>query len=508
MPHRLALLLALFLAAAAGAQTPEPPPRPGHVPDGLVVTEHVIEIDDDTLRYRARTGTLAITGDDGRKTADFFFIAYDRLAAEGGEADTSRPVTFLFNGGPGSAAVWLHQGAVGPKVIALDETGRPLAPPRPLVVNPHTWLRFTDLVLIDPVGTGYSRAAEGVEARQFYGVESDIASVGQFIRRYLTEYSRWGSPKFLAGESYGTTRAAGLAEHLIDTEGIALNGIVLLSTVLDFATIQPGRNNLLPYALYLPSYTAVAHYHGKLPPPLQEMPLPELLPRVERWALSSYLSALARGGSLPSDQRDHVASRVAGLTGLNPGLVKEAGLRISPFVFQKELLDERPELVGRFDGRITGAALEPVSPYPAYDPSLSYYLPIYAAAFHRYVQSELGYESPLKYEILSDRVHPWDYGEDRQGYLETASRLRAAIAKQPFMRVMIASGLYDLATPYFAADHTIHHLDLPADLRDNVVQTYYPGGHMMYHEAASLQKLADDARRFYQETLSPSEPRP
>lgn len=478
------------------------------------LTEHEVVVREGTLPYRAIAANMLMKDEEGKTKATVFFVAYDLLTktseqADGAAADNapdntqtavadenpeSRPITFVFNGGPGAAAVWLHLGTAGPKVIKLTEDGFAPPPPYELIDNTGTWLDFTDMVFIDPVGTGYSRPAKGEKGEQFYGVTQDVKWVSEFIRLYLTQYERWSSPKFLAGESYGTTRAAALSDFLGERHGIALNGIVLISSVLDFQTIRFNAGNDLPYVLYLPTYAAIARYHGRLGD--SAPPLEDLVREVERWAIDEYLVALARGDALPDEQREQVARRLAKYTGLPPDLIERSNLRISASMFQKEVLGDERRIIGRFDGRVTGFDLSPMGTWPAYDPSLSNYLPVYSATFNDYARRVLEFESLLPYEVLSDKVRPWKFGEDGKGYLNVVDDLRAAMAKNPFLDVMFASGYYDLATPYFATIYTMQHLDL-GPLESNFTETRYLGGHMMYHNAAARLELHDDMARFY-----------
>lgn len=466
---------------------------------------------DGPLTYRATAAHMLVKDETDKLKATIFFVAYERTngpgAAErtegsGSEGATgsaaperhSRPITFVFNGGPGAAAVWLHLGALGPRRIRLDEEGRPPAPPYALTDNEWTWLDFTDLVFIDPVGTGFSRPAEGEKREQFYGVEEDIYWVAEFIRLYITEYGRWLSPILLAGESYGTTRAAGLSERLLDRFGIALNGIVLISSVLDFQTLRPGSGNDLPYVLYLPTYASIAWYHRRIEDPPAE--LPSLLREVESWAMSVYGPALTQGAALPRKQRDAVIERLSRYTGLSPEYIDRADLRIAPDEFRKRLLETRRALVGRFDGRITGDDPHPTADSPSYDPSLSGYLPVYTSTFNDYVRRELGFQSTLPYEVLSSRVMPWRFPDSGTGYLYVADSLRDAMIKNPHLRVFFASGYFDLATPYYATDYTIEHMGLSQRLRRNIERGFYYGGHMMYHHRQSLGKLHSDVAAF------------
>ncbi len=380
-------------AGDKAGKSDEPKPLEGTV-EKAAVTHHEIMVDGQKLTYRATAANMPMKDENGKLKANVFFVAYEKetpadqsAAPHPGETAASkpadaaatqpackdpehRPIMFLFNGGPGSAAVWLHLGAVGPRRVALHEDGSPLPPPYRLEDNPSTWLDATDLVFIDPVGTGFSRAAEGEKNDQFYGVKEDIAWVADFIRLYTTKYERWLSPKFLAGESYGTTRAAGLSGYLLDRYGIALNGIAFISTVLEFQTLQPRDGNDLPYPLYLPTYTAVAWYHKKLPADLQA-DLAKALQEVEQWSTTTYGPALARGLGLGAAERRAVVERLARYTALQPAFIERANLRINPFSFQKELLGTERKIIGRFDARIAGYDPDPVSPWPGYDPSLS-----------------------------------------------------------------------------------------------------------------------------------------
>ena len=501
----------------------------GEKGDKLVVTEHELKIGDRVLRYTATAGTMAQKDESGATKADMFFVAYT-LKRDGGRGDnggggggggggddavakndaTSRPVTFVFNGGPGAASVWLHLGTAGPKRISIAESGVPAAPPFRLVDNESTWLDATDLVFIDPVGTGYSRPAQGEKGEQFYGVEEDIRSVGSFIRLYTTRFERWPSPKFLAGESYGTTRAAGLSEYLLEKQGISLNGIILISAVLNFQTIVTGEGNDLPYALYLPTYCAVAAYHRKLGAELTS-DLTKTLREVEQFALTDYAAALAAGDSLDPSAKRAIAEKISRYTSLDVDWILRGNLRINPTRFRQELLArDGSKVIGRFDARITGFASDPQNDSTDYDPSLSLFLPLYSGALNHYVRNELEFESDLSYEVLTERVQPWNFGGGGGagrigGYLYVADTLRSTILKNPQLRILVASGRLDLATPYLASDYTVNQLALPPELRKNITRTYYPAGHMMYHDPASRRELHDDVAALIRAgTLPPS----
>jgi carboxypeptidase C (cathepsin A) len=480
--------------------------------DHVFVTHHSVRVGDRTLNYTATAGTLAQKDESGTTKADMFFVAYtlDRVGGgdgsrSGGDGDgptastapaaATRPVTFVFNGGPGAASVWLHLGAAGPMRVDLGDQAVPARPPFHLVRNESTWLDATDLVFIDPVGTGYSRPAEGQKGEQFYGVQEDVRSVGSFIRLYTTRYDRWLSPKFLAGESYGTTRAAGLSEYLLEKQGISLNGIVLISTVLNFQALIPAPGNDLPYPLLIPTYTATAAYHKKLAPELAA-DLSKTLKEVEAWSLNQYAPALAQGDALPETKLRDVAAQLARYTGLPVDFVVRSKLRIDPGRFRKELLADDGKIIGRFDTRITGFASDLLDRDAGYDPSLSLVLPVYTATLTHYVRETLKYESDLPYEVLTERVQPWNFGQRGTGYLYVADTLRDTMLKNPQLKVLVGAGRLDLATPFFSADYTINHLGLPPELRKNITHTYYDAGHMMYHDPASRKQLHDDVARF------------
>lgn len=502
MLHRVQALAVLFICImampSALAQT-----RPATMPAGgakarpadekLSITEHQVQVGGQILRYQATAGYLPVKDESGKEKANFFFVAYEKH----GEEPERRPITFVFNGGPGAAAVWLHLGAAGPMRVKMgDALGEPPSPPYQLEENPYTWLDVTDLVFIDPVGTGYSRPAPGEKGEQFYGVKEDVASVGEFIRLYTTQYERWLSPKFLAGESYGTTRAAALSQYLADRHGIALNGILLLSVVLDFQTIQAGGLNDLPYVLYLPSYTAVAWYHKRLPAAQQQQDLQKLLSEARQFAIEQYMPALAKGNDLSKDDRQKLVEQLARYTGLPASFIDKTNLRVEPGQFRKQLLEDKNKLIGRFDARITGHDLRPADDTAEYDPSLPRYLSAYTAAINDYLRRQLKYRSELPYEVLTDRVQPWNFGRGGMGYLDVVRDLRMAMVQNPQLKVLFASSYFDLATPFFGSDYTVHHLNLGTALRGNITQTYYTAGHMMYHEMASLEKLKADVKAF------------
>jgi carboxypeptidase C (cathepsin A) len=482
-------------AAARPAPSPSVERDPATTDSQPVVTRHELRVGGRTLRYTVTTGVMPLRNPAGETEARIFYMAY---TLDGAGDRSRRPLMFSFNGGPGSSSVWLHLGALGPRRVHMLEDGQMPSPPFRLVDNEQTWLDFTDLVFIDPVGTGFSRAARPELGAKYFGLQGDIASVGEFIRLYLARNERWASPLFLVGESYGTTRAAGLSGYLVD-RGIAFNGVLLVSTILNFQTARFGKGNDLPYVLFLPTYTAIAWYHKKLPADLQGN-LRKTLDEVERWAASDYTVALAKGDRLTPAERQEVIDRLARYTGLDKKFIDNSELRIEIQRFDKELLRDQKRTVGRLDGRFKGIDDLAVSERPDFDPSMAAIRPPYTAAFNDYVRRELGFKSDLEYYILGGGIGRWDFGSDN-AYADTSEPLRSAFAKNPYMKLFVASGYYDLATPYFAAEYTMSHMGLDPSLRNNVTYTYYEAGHMMYIEQGSLAQLKRDAAAFVQNSL-------
>jgi carboxypeptidase C (cathepsin A) len=461
----------------------------------IVVTRHTLQIDGRPLKYTATAGYLPIHDDEGKIEANIFFIAYEKVDV----ADkTKRPVTFAFNGGPGAASIWLHLSAMGPKVVLFPQNGTAM-PKRPeLVTNDYTWLDFTDLVFIDPVGTGYSRAAEGVDAKKFFDVDGDIESIGKFIQRYLSDYGRWLSPMVIAGESYGTTRAAGLAGHLQEKLGIYPSGLVLISSVLDFQTIMFQENNDLPYVLALPSYAATAWYHKKLPADLQK-DLIATLAEVQAWALNEYLPALAKGDTLSETERNNIATQLAIYTGLSKNYILRSDLRVSNQRFTKEFLRSDDRLIGLMDSRVPGYQESKLGEYSAYDPAFFITIGPLTAAMNDYVRRELNYQNDLPYEYLSRKAHrAWDLGYKGRGYLNVAPTLQEAMTRNTHLKVLIAGGYYDLTTPFFSNIYMANHLGLAKPLRKNVQFKHYFSGHQLYTDPTTRKAMFEDAKAFFE----------
>lgn len=468
------------------------------IKDQLVVTQHKITLGGEELHYTVTTGTIVLKDEIDREKdyegetpkAQFFFIAYTKDDV----ADpAARPLTFSFNGGPGSASVWLHMGALGPRRVVLTDEGGLPKPPFQLTDSEFTLLDQTDLVFIDPVGTGYSRPADGEKAKQFHGFKKDIETVGDFIRLYTTRYNRWLSPKFLLGESYGTTRASALSGYLQERHGLYMNGILLISTVLDFGTIDFTPGNELPYVLFLPSYAATAWYHDALK---FHQPLQTLLAEVEDFAVNQYAPALLQGDALPENERKAVLRKLAHYTGLAPEYLERSNLRVPDFRFFKELLRGRGRTVGRLDSRFLGIDRDTLGEGTRNDPSSSNTLGPYTACFYDYIRRELKFETDLPYEVLNPKVWPWSYAEHENQYVYVGETLRQAMSANPHLKVFIANGYYDLATPYFATEYVFNHLGLDKSLRDNVSMAYYEAGHMMYIHLPALEQLKKDLAEF------------
>ena len=475
---------------------------PDEPQDQLSITQHSITIDQKEIHYTVTAGTIVLKEEqekgsksDGEKAkASVFFVAYT-LDNTGDTA--KRPITFSFNGGPGSSSVWLHLGVLGPRCVETDQQGNLLQPPYRLIENQYSVLDQTDLVFIDPISTGFSRVVQGEEAKQFHGFKKDIESIGDFIRLYTTRYQRWTSPKFLIGESYGTTRAAGLSGYLQERHGLYLNGIMLISSVLDFQTIRFMNGNDLPYILYLPSFTATAWYHNLLDAELQ-VDFHQTLKEVEAFAVGEYTLALMKGKDLPEDERQEITRKLVRYTGLPIDYIERADLRVSIMRFCKELLRAQGKTVGRFDSRFTGLDRDSVGERFEYDPSYTNILGPYTATLNDYLRSQLKFESDLAYEILTDRVHPWNYDTHQNQYVNVTDTLRKAMTTNPYLKVFVASGYYDLATPYMATQYTFNHLGLDKSLQQNVSMSFYEAGHMMYVHQQSLIQLKKDLSCFIQ----------
>lgn len=467
------------------------------VPEEIISeTQHTVVIDGKEISYTATAGTMLLKEEEEESgevaKASVFFVAYTK---DGVEETQSRPITFSFNGGPGSSSVWLHLGVLGPRRVKMGDAGNRLPPPYQLINNEFSLLDETDLVFIDPVSTGYSRPVPGEEAKQFHGVEEDVKSVGEFIRLYTTRYKRWTSPKFLIGESYGTTRSAALSGFLQGRHGMYLNGIMLISSILNFQTAYFNPGNDLPPILFLPTYTATAWYHKRLDDDLQA-DLHKTLDEVEDFALNEYTLALMKGDALPDEEREKIVAKLARYTGLSEEYIKRTNLRINIHRFTKELLREERRTVGRLDTRFLGIDRDAAAENCEFDPSYAAIQGPYTATFNDYVRQDLAFEKDLPYEILTSLYETWSYDKYKNKYLNVAETLRRAMSQNQFLKVFVANGYYDLATPYFATEYTVNHLALDPSLQKNISMGYYEAGHMMYVHESSLAQLKEDLAAF------------
>jgi len=493
------LISTVFLYSQSGE--PESTSKDASLNQNLSKTEHTFSLNGETISYTATAGKLPLRDKSEKSKAHIFFIAYTKNNVKD---KSSRPVTFAFNGGPGSSSVWLHMGALGPKKVLLDEEGLNPAYPFKLIDNPYSILDITDLVFIDPVSTGFSRAESGENPKQFHGYEEDIESVGEFIRLYITQFGRWSSPKFILGESYGTIRASGLAGFLQGRSlGMHIDGVILVSAVLNSLVKDFSTGNDLPYIFFFPSYTAAAWYHKKLPEELLNRKLEDVLAESEKFALGDYALALLKGNRLSEEEKSEIIQNVAKYTGLSPDYVEQSNLRIELFRFLKELLREDHLTIGRLDSRFTGMDEDAAGERFEYDPSSTAPTGAFSNLFNHYVRTELNYPDTSAYNI-SGQVWPWNFGNEnsRTRFSNSAEILRQVMSQNPYLKIFIANGYYDFATPYFATEYAVSHLGLNSEFKDRIFMKYYESGHMMYIREASHQKLKQDLVEFYHQATS------
>lgn len=461
--------------------------------DDLVTTRHTLAVADGELAYTAQTGRVVLRKEvltDGKfdghlAKAEVFLTSYTLDDAD----PRTRPVTFAFNGGPGSSSVWLHLGLLGPRRVLSGDVDTPQPPPYDLADNPESLLAHSDLVFIDPVSTGYSRAVEGEKPQDYHSFTGDVESVGEIIRLWTSRNGRWLSPKFLAGESYGTLRAAALAEHLQNRFGMYLNGLMLISSVLDVGTLDFEGDNDRPHPLYLPTYAAIAHYHGRH----GDRPLEDVLREAEEFADREYGWALARGARLTNEERSSIVQRLARLTGLSVDYVDRVDLRIEHIRYFTELLRERRLVVGRLDARFTGPETDYGLERFTADPSFTAVIGPYTAALNHYVRAELNYSNDLPYEVINMSANEaWTFSEFEGKHISVQDKLSAVLRANPHLKVHVAFGYTDGATPYYASEHSLARLAIPAPLRGNISRAFYPAGHMMYvHEPTRVRQSAD-----------------
>jgi carboxypeptidase C (cathepsin A) len=480
------LVLAIFGTAVSAQQASS---------ESLSTTRHVVTNGATTLTYEATAGTLAIRDDAGKARANIFFTAYRNTAVK--DAAT-RPVTFFFNGGPGSSSAWLHLGAFGPRRALLEQDGKAAVPPYRLVDNEATLLDVSDLVFVDPISTGYSRAASGQDVQQFHGVQEDVEALAAFIGRYVARFKRQQSPKFLAGESYGGARVALLTQHLQEKTKIQVNGVILISMVLNFQTIRFYEGNDLPYPLFLPTYAAAALHHEKL---ASEADFATTLAEVEKFAETEYATALMKGGRLPDEERQRIVKRLAHYTGLSEDYVSRSDLRISATRFRHDLLLSQQRICGRYDSRFQVTSAAAAAEGAFFDPSRFFIARPVDALIGPYLQKDLKYETALSYRVSTDKVLPWNYGSAADGYVNAAPALRQAMIKNPRLRVFVACGYYDLATPYCATRYTLDHLRLEPAQAEKITVHHYRAGHMMYIDATARAALKNDVAQYLRASM-------
>jgi len=487
--HCLALALACLLAPFAWAENAGESPAPP-VPREPVSRDATVAIAGTTIPYRVTAAETILRTDDGKARATIFHISYIRTDVDD---ITARPVMFCFNGGPGSSSVWLHLGGVGPQRVDLpgDGTTAPIPPVR-LVENPLSILDVCDLVFVDPVSTGLSRVEEeGGEKDDFHGLEGDIESTGDFVRRWITEHQRWGSPKFLLGESYGGIRVACLSQSLQSRFGMHLNGTILLSALLDFRTVFESPGSDLSYQVYLPAFAATARHHGKL-----EGTTAEVAAAARELANGDYALALLKGNQLTDSEMRDMASRLATASGLPAEIWIENGLRVTPWVFRRELLRDQGITLGRFDARVAWETTSPASRTADYDPSYSLVYGAFSTAMLDFLSRDLGWNDHRQYNIITSKVHPWDWNSNNR-IVNVGDRLSQAIRDNPHLRVLVMGAYNDLATPPDAMLHSMRHLpELQKSAVANFEFVEYESGHMFYLNPPDLEKMRADLLRF------------
>lgn len=453
------------------------------------VTRHTGTFGGQRIAYTATAGETFLRAEDGTPRAAIFSVSYVREPR-----DPSRPVTFLFNGGPGSGSVWLHMGAFGPRRVAIPSDGTDDgAPPYPIVDNPDSLLDVTDLVFIDPVGTGFSHALGETNPQDYWGVTRDAQSIAQFIRLWLNENGRWNSPKYLGGESYGTTRSAAVLNQLEGAyNDVALNGVILISTVLDFGAGADTPGNEMTHILNLPSMAATALYHGKAQAPSVEAFVEE----ARRFAIGPYAHALLQGQALGAEERANVRRELARFTGLSEQYLEQADLRVTPSRFYKELLRDRGLTVGRLDARYTGRDYDNAGEEPDNDPSFYGIDAGYTAAVNQHIRETLGFRTDRSYVTIGS-VQPWDWrlgqGRDSDAYLNVTPYIGRALRENSGLRIFVGQGYYDFATPFFAAEYALSRTGIP---QDRIHYRYYGSGHMMYVRDDDRVALSRDVRDF------------
>jgi carboxypeptidase C (cathepsin A) len=455
------------------------------------ITHHTLNINGKSLSYTATAGYMPMKNEANKLIAKIFFIAYTK---DNQKTDSQQPITFAFNGGPGSSSIWLHMGALGPQRVELANDGTTLPKSYKLVDNEYTWLDFTDIVFVDPVGTGYSRASEDANAQQFYNMDEDVKIMGEFVRLYVTEYQRWLSPKYIAGESYGTTRAVALVGQMQSKHGMLIDGLVLISTALNFETLSFDQGNDLSYVLVIPSYTAAAWYHKKLSGDLQAS-----LQKAKDWAINEYMPALAKGSGLSDSEHVKIVKTLAYYSGLSESYIENNQMRIPNYQFTSELLHDSSFIIGQLDSRVKIPYIQTIPGYPSNDPSLFIVEGPFVAVFNDYVRNNLGFKTDISYKFLSEKINEsWTWSKGQQGYVNVTDSLAQTLSFNEHLRVFVASGYFDLTTPWLSQEYTLTHLILKPVLRKNITHKFYESGHQIYTSTDALEKLTQDVSSFFQ----------
>lgn len=505
----LAIAVAGVLLLGAAPQPPAPSPSPapqaavaGEIPDA--VTHHTDTIDGTPYAYTARAGMITLSNEQGQPTANVFYTAFTL----DNEQPASRPVTFIYNGGPGSSTMWLRMGSFGP-VRVLAGNGQPSGPPPYRIIdNAYSLLDKSDLVFIDMPDSGFGRLLPAGKPKDFFGVDQDVAAFGQFVQNYITKFDRWNSPKFIFGESYGTTRSAALADYLLN-HGVSLNGVILQSSILnfglDYGNGEPNATGDWAYVLYLPTEAATAWYHNKIPN--KPADLAAFLNGVERYATGPYLDALYKGNALGSAERNAVARRLSYYLGIPQGYIAESNLRVPYDRFQRELLRGQGIVVGRLDSRYTTYGLHEASNEgPPWDPTDSSIDAPYTTAVNQYVREDLQYNPPIPYRpniygIIYAKGSSWDFSHNHREPTNVAPDLADAMTQNPNLKVFSANGYYDFATPFFATVYTLQHLEIAPPLQNNITYGFYPAGHMIYLDDSALAAYKTDLGKWYDNAL-------
>ena len=457
--------------------------------DTSITTQHEQTINAQEVRYTAKVGNQPVRNDDGEPIATLFYTYYERTDVDDNE---QRPLVISFNGVPGSASVWMHIGYTGPKRVKIGDEGFPIQP-YGVENNPHSILDVADIIYVNPVNTGFSRILdEEVDREKFFGVNADIEYLADWIDTFVSRHNRWSSPKFLIGESYGTTRVSGLANELQSSQWMFLNGVILVSPT----GLGIDRDGPVEDALTLPYFTATAWYHEALPDELQQQDLSDILGEVETYTVDTYIPALTRGGAISDSLKQRVAEKVSYFSGIDQEKILDRNLRMSTSFFWKELLRDEKELtVGRLDSRYRGQDRENAGNRYDYDPALTAWNHAFTPAINDYLRSDLGYTTDLQYWMFGP-VHPWD--RDRNN---TGNNLQSAMAENPYLNVLVQSGYYDGGTPYFDAKYTIWNMDPSGKLQDRISFKGYRSGHMMYLRKEDLRTSNEDIRQFIRQSI-------